>query len=992
MTNQKVSIKLILMKRLFLFVLAGLICFPLAGRATLPFYINSTNVTFPPQVDATNFVNSAAGTFSINTALPFDTSNTRNFTNRGSMTGSVGWRFDHAPSNTGLRKPADNFHNHPGATVTAVDGLAAVGIDYASKLLINATNIVNEGILSVDELGLMRLTGTNVILNRSGLQVTPLAGQGTLEDVDRTFFLPDIALLDDYWGIGTNTFFSAPIVTLVGTNAQGISPIHDVEDPNFGFRTVVFASPAQSFVYTNAGEPISLTLTNETGGLTNIFITTNRYVQVALVATADTNVGVRASFSPSEIDTNLFSTVVVELGTPFGNPVTGVESLSTLYVLDRLASTTNRNLSANFNAYPPTARPVNYQVSRVAPFEFFIGTGANEILRTNTVYDPLTMTNRVTGLYAGYGVTADLLTQVQPVVAGASITNIPGRIEINAGTLDMTKTRIRSDGLVALKTPHLISSTNVNMDAWNLSFDLSSTNGNLRIQNLAKTEVRRFGGNMVMWSGLWDNVMREVITNNYAPDPADTNLFIPSPITNIVAVGIHVLILDATGLGTLVPVQTHNFTTRNTDHLTLADPLLIVDTFHVGAERMTIEATNGSITLSGGFTISGGITEWTGLNTPNLKYLTNFGTIEVPNGAHFGDDRVTGYKAFVNKGNVLATGLFVRSEYFENSGLLDSFSLLSVETTSGRMENSSSIVDGDFVVQANDFKLRSHTNQTLGALYFTITNSLFDSGSSGVNRLVCGDGFHFHYANGTGKPLVGDLLGTTIETAAPIFASIDHTWPGDDKGADAAGFTNNLALGRLVLSIGFDAEILINGAGVSNALYVDYLEFIGITLAEVEAALRTAPNLVIYFADSNLPAEQLDGLLGGHLRWVSGFAGPNSSIDLLINGQVVKVNRALRQSLIIDSDGDGLANGFDPSPFDPAVLTLSLASSTPLTLALNWTAAASTVYKVEYTTNNKDWHLLQNYTNSAATTVSATVLDQVPAGSPQRYYRVGYKP
>lgn len=112
----------------------------------------------------------------------------------------------------------------------------------------------------------------------------------------------------------------------------------------------------------------------------------------------------------------------------------------------------------------------------------------------------------------------------------------------------------------------------------------------------------------------------------------------------------------------------------------------------------------------------------------------------------------------------------------------------------------------------------------------------------------------------------------------------------------------------------------------------------------------------------------------------------------MINGQVVKVNRALRQSLIIDSDGDGLANGFDPSPFDPAVLTLSLASSTPLTLALNWTAAASTVYKVEYTTNNKDWHLLQNYTNSAATTVSATVLDQVPAGSPQRYYRVGYKP
>jgi len=550
---------------------------------------------------------------------------------------------------------------------------------------------------------------------------------------------------------------------------------------------------------------------------------------------------------------------------------------------------------------------------------------------------------------------------------------------------------------VALKTPHLISSTNANMDAWNLSFDLSSTNGNLRIQNLAKSEVSRFGGDLVMWSGLWNNIINEVITNNFIPDPADTNLFIPSPLTNVVAINIHVMILDATGLETIVPVQTHNFTTRNTNHLVLATPLNIVSKFQADALRLTIEGAgslrfDGATLTGAGFPVIGQITDWTKFNTPNLKYLTNRGNIFTLAEAHFGDDSATGYAAFVNQSNVLATGLFVGSEYFENSGLLDSLSVLSVKTVSGRMENSASVVSGDFVLQANDFKLRSHTNQTLGALYFTITNSLFDNGSSGLNRLVCGDGFHFTYANATGKPTVGDLLGTTIETAAPIFASIDHTWPGDDRGADAAGFANNLALGRLVLSIGFESEILINGAGISNAIYVDYLEFLGITLSDVEWSLATAPNLVIYFADSNLPAEELDGLLGGHLRWVSGFAGPNSSVDLLVNGQVIQVNRALRQSLTIDSDGDGLANGFDPSPFDPAVVALSLVSTAPLTLALEWSAAASTVYKVEYTTNNADWHLLQSYTNSAATTTSATVLDQVPAGSPQRYYRVGYKP
>jgi hypothetical protein len=36
--------------------------------------------------------------------------------------------------------------------------------------------------------------------------------------------------------------------------------------------------------------------------------------------------------------------------------------------------------------------------------------------------------------------------------------------------------------------------------------------------------------------------------------------------------------------------------------------------------------------------------------------------------------------------------------------------------------------------------------------------------------------------------------------------------------------------------------------------------------------------------------------------------------------------------------------------------------------------------------------LLESYTNQTAIAAPATVLDQVPQGSPQRYYRVGYKP
>jgi hypothetical protein len=989
------------MKPFSLLAMAGLLAGAVTVPATQDTYINSVAVTIPPQVDATNFVNTTAGSFTINTRLPFETSNTRNFTNRGSMTGSVGWRFDHAPSGPGLRRAAANFHNHPLGTVTAVDGFTVggpggIGLEYASKLLIAATNIVNQGILTVGELGLMRLDGTNVNLNRGGLQVNPLIGQGVTESVDGSTFQPEVAIADIYWGIGNRAFLSAPIVTFFGTNVQGVSPTHPVTTPTGGGNTIAIASPARSFVYTNAGLPISLTLTNDTGGTTNILVTTNRFVQVALISVVDTNFGVLTSFTPSEIDTNPFSTITVQLSAPLNNQVTAQDSAMTFYVMDRLASTTNRNLSSNLRDYPPTFRPVTHLVSRVAPIEFLSGTGPNAVLLSNTVYGPQMVTNRVEAEFAAYSVSANYLSQLQPPVVDASITNIPGRIEINAGTLDMGRTRLRSDGLVTIRAKDFLNSTNASMDAWNLAFDLNSASGNLRVQDLARTEVTRYGGTMTMWSGLWENIINEVYTNNYAPDTTDTNLFVQSPLTNVVTIGIHVFILDASGLASQVPVTTHSFVARNTNHLVLANPLSIGDTFTIAAERFTMDGTNGSLFFGDSNGLIAGLPpsllqSFTAVNAPNLMYFTNGGTFYVPNEGHFGDDRPLPYKAFVNRGGIFGTGLFIDSEYFENSGLLDSFSSLTIETTSGRMEVSDTLVNGDLNISAYDFKWRDHFNQTLGALNVLITNSLSDNGAVSPSRFVCGDGFHFAYAN-PALPPSGDLLGTSLETAAPIFSSTDHTWPAADRGATAAGYTNNLALGRLVLSIGFDAEVVFNGTTTSNAIYVDYLEFLGIDLADVELALRAGPNFVIYFADSNLPAEELNGLLGGRLKWVSDFAGPNSSVDLLVGNQVIKVNRALRNSLIIDSDGDGLANGFDPSPFDPPVVNITLATAAPLTLAVSWQAAAQTTYKVEYTTNQKDWVLLESYTNQTATAAPATVLDQVPPGSPQRYYRVGYKP
>jgi hypothetical protein len=58
-------------------------------------------------------------------------------------------------------------------------------------------------------------------------------------------------------------------------------------------------------------------------------------------------------------------------------------------------------------------------------------------------------------------------------------------------------------------------------------------------------------------------------------------------------------------------------------------------------------------------------------------------------------------------------------------------------------------------------------------------------------------------------------------------------------------------------------------------------------------------------------------------------------------------------STIIDSDDDGLANAYDPSPFDPVPLggvTLVNTSAPPQAL-ITWRAAANTVYYLEYRTD-----------------------------------------
>src|SRR5262245_39031285 len=94
------------MKRM---ILSGLVSLALAPAIMLAqpaqTYVNEGIVTIPPVIDAINFVN--LGSFGngptapliFNQVDPFETFDTLNFTNFGSMFGTVmGWRFAHIPN------------------------------------------------------------------------------------------------------------------------------------------------------------------------------------------------------------------------------------------------------------------------------------------------------------------------------------------------------------------------------------------------------------------------------------------------------------------------------------------------------------------------------------------------------------------------------------------------------------------------------------------------------------------------------------------------------------------------------------------------------------------------------------------------------------------------------------------------------------------------------------------------------------------------------
>ena len=256
-----------------------------------------------------------------------------------------------------------------------------------------------------------------------------------------------------------------------------------------------------------------------------------------------------------------------------------------------------------------------------------------------------------------------------------------------------------------------------------------------------------------------------------------------------------------------------------------------------------------------------------------------------------------------------------------------------------------------------------------------------------------------------------------IESLASTFVQARHTWASEDRGVTVAGFSNNLALGHLVLDGRLGNQFRFGSATANNALYVELLELRG-DATNYNFAFGVDPDFTIYFANSNpeISPERLDNLGGGRIRWVRDFAGPRSSTNILYpNGITYTFNVGLVRSFNLDSDGDGIPNDSDCTPIIPpgeegnsnlwfgalcpVPLAASAAKSMPVTAAvtislapegreviLNWEAPANSANSVEFTESlGGVWQSLTNFVNGP---VDARVTLRDAATASLRVYRV----
>jgi hypothetical protein len=855
-------------------------------------YISPPLVIFPPQVDANNFINSGTWSWSVHntifTASPYETAHTLNYTNNtgGSMTGGVGWEFDWGAAVGGPRRWSANFFNDNQAFITAVDHPLPNPISYPtltpeSYLLVSATNIVNKGTLAAGTAGEIILTGSNVNLTHSQIEIIPVTPIGSFNTANNgTNYSPDTGIYDQYWGSNNNYTITGSVLTGGDVNDFTLANVGNVGPP-CGAPTNIYIPRENELlellnptnppvplhptvsdsVSTNSGL-LDVTATNFTQIGVNIYLkstttyhlATNQFRQAVFVRVATNTIKGDIRFVPSGNTTNLFETAAVQLSTVITNVITGYPETDYIYVVDTLAGGRRLAMLPNFNINPAadcsgaTFRPTNFLVSRKDPGAFGAGFPGMGKPLDAFFYDPLSFSNAVSSgvSVAAYSALVDNLEAEVP--AGSSVTNLPGRVRIYANNLNLNQTHVRAEGEILIKTTNLTSSANAIMDCQNLSYDLGTTNSSLNFTNLAPPLVRRLHGPIDMWSGYWTNYINVSIDNYVLVTnvTATTTNVAPNlvPLVNVLRINLAVFVVDAAGLTNTIPVTVQDLLLHNTNQIIVSDSVTVANTFLLDAPR---------VTLRGDVSLSGVLQNWTYANAPTLRYFTNDNFLSIPNNAHFGDDGPANYLAFVNPGTIFAGGQIINSVYLQIGGHNQSYwSGFYAVAQTAQLMNANITASSDIQFFANTLGITNSALSAGGALDFTVTNSLSDGGTGPSNLFTCQNGFNMWI-----PPTTGGLLNTMITDVVLGQDWVDHVWAGQDFGPMTNTVSaNNAVIGSLILyadgsqAPGYEPVFAFYGATGNNAMYVNNLDLSELT--DFANEIYIDPSLTIYFGNAKI--------------------------------------------------------------------------------------------------------------------------------------------
>lgn len=966
-------------------------------------------LTNPPPIDAVTVENFGNIVISSGSSIPFDTQNTKTFIIHptGSMVdlGSSGFRFDQLPGNESVRTPLDIFSNSGRVTTSGrIDVMA------------DSLSVVNLGLLSTDRRGALKLTGNNVNLFNGSLR----AGEASdrFNFTEGSFF--SNALLyenpfnarENAWGVRSDSPAGLRLSLSSLAFSPGFSPSHVVRVPPGlpASGSFVFGQSVNAFSPNFYLDTRFRTIQNAIRATVNmVFVETN------VADMADVSVGFQFSTNSNNFEVQ---SSIIEFGLTDRDIITGAPYTRNLTLLDESSEVAQPggNLSAHFvqeninrnGRFRPRAHVLSRDDGNFFSF-FFTPQPAQDydsdmVFTTSANVNGRYETNLVDFEYSSSQFTINPFDYSDGGFGGIfegnpgavaklqDLTNSPGQVEIVADQLDLTLARIRSDSLLTIRANDITSSQNLVLDAPNISLELLSTGGTTVISNFFPASVSRLHGEMSVWSGVW--LVDQFVTNQ-APATYDPfrNGFRSWIGSNTINYAYHMTIIDH-DLSTNLPVTVQKLRI-NSDELILVDPITINDDFFFPGTSLTFSPTNTNSVLS--FTQNH--PSLNAANFPNLLNLTNNAIINVPLQANFGFDREGAYSNIVNNGLIQSGSLLFKSDYFENTNTLSAFSgSIFVEAATNRLLGGTVAASQSISLSGDDLVV---SNSALNAqrLFFDIKQRLSDEDAT--NQWAVTGGFGM-----SSTPTKGNLLSTEILSLAGTNLTAVHQWAAEDRGDHPAGYSNNAALGRLVLDGADGGRFFFNGNGLGNALYVDTIQ-LNNNATNFESAITVASNFKIYFAnlvDTNnapLPADKFTNAHNGRICWVSDTtrSGPIVTIPLGIGQSTNMTTQAMRALLPAggDFDGDGIRNADDSTPLSGFTLnkvsTVSIADpagSAPAAHAkIAWQGIPNTTYIVEYRDSLGDggWSPLTVLISTSAGEMTA--YDLLPQNG-RRFYRVRY--